>query len=293
MIESFIKDFEYYKNASLKRYNTYRLDIKANYLVFPKNTDELITLLKYLKNNNIKYLILGGGSNVILARPVFDVVIKLDKLNKINIKDNIVKAEAGVSLISLANTCMNEGLMGLAFAGGIPGMVGASTAMNAGAYKEEISEIVKEVKVLTPTLEIITMNKEELEYSYRDSFLKRNKDYICLETTFIMKKESPDKIKNLMDDRKKRRVDSQPLDKPSAGSVFRNPEGMSSGKLIEDLGLKGYTIGGASISEKHANFIINNGNATYDDIIELIEFVKKKVKKAYNIDLILEQEIIW
>ncbi len=293
MIENFIKDFEYYKNASLKRYNTYRLDIKANYLVFPKNTDELITLLKYLKNNNIKYLILGGGSNVILARPVFDVVIKLDKLNKINIKDNIVKAEAGVSLISLANTCMNEGLMGLAFAGGIPGMVGASTAMNAGAYKEEISEIVKEVKVLTPTLEIITMNKEELEYSYRDSFLKRNKDYICLETTFIMKKESPDKIKNLMDDRKKRRVDSQPLDKPSAGSVFRNPEGMSSGKLIEDLGLKGYTIGGASISEKHANFIINNGNATYDDIIELIEFVKKKVKKAYNIDLILEQEIIW
>lgn len=293
MIESFIKDYDYYRNASLKKYNTYRLDVMANYLVFPKDIDELVNLLKYLKENKIKYLILGGGSNVILSRPVFDVVIKLDNLNKVSINENIVKAEAGVSLISLANTCMKEGLLGLAFAGGIPGSVGASTAMNAGAYKEEISDTLKEVKVLTPSLEVITMTKDELEYAYRDSFLKRNKDYICLETTFEMKKDDSDRIKNLMDDRKRRRVESQPLDKPSAGSVFRNPEGMSSGKLIEDIGLKGYTIGGASISEKHANFIINNGTATYEDIIELINFIKKKVKKAYDIDLILEQEIIW
>lgn len=293
MIESFIKDYEYLKNVTLKKYNTYRLDVKANYLIFPKNIDELINLLKYLKDNNIKYLILGGGSNVILARPVFDVVIKLDRLNNYSINGNIVKAEAGVSLISLSNKCMKEGLLGLAFAGGIPGLVGASTSMNAGAYKEEISDYLKEVKVLTPDLNIITMTKEELEFSYRDSFLKRNKDYICLETTFEMKKEEPIKIKELMDDRKKRRIESQPLDKPSAGSVFRNPDGMSAGKLIDDLGLKGYSVGGASISEKHANFIINDGTATYDDIIELIDFIKKKVKKEYDIDLILEQEIIW
>ena len=293
MIESFIKDYDYYKNASLKKYNTYRLDIMANYLIFPKNIDELINLLKYLKEKKINYLILGGGSNVILSRPVFDIVIKLDKLNKVNIEGNIVKAEAGVSLISLANACMKEGLLGLSFAGGIPGTVGASTAMNAGAYKEEISDTLIEVKVLTPSFEVITLNRDELEYSYRDSFLKRNKDYICLESTFKMKKNDPIKIKNLMDDRKRRRLESQPLDKPSAGSVFRNPEGLSSGKLIEELGLKGYTIGGASISEKHANFIINDGNATYEDIIELIELIKKKVKKAYGIDLILEQEIIW
>ncbi len=293
MIENFIRDYEYLKNVSLKKYNTYRLDVKTNYLIFPKTLDELINLMKYLKDNNIKYLILGGGSNVILARPVFDVVIKLERLNKVSINDNIVKAEAGVSLISLANICMKEGLCGLAFAGGIPGLVGASTAMNAGAYKEEISDKLKEVKVLTPELEVITMSKDELEYDYRDSFLKRNKDYICLETTFEMKREDPDKIKNLMDDRKRRRIESQPLDKPSAGSVFRNPEGLSSGKIIEDLGLKGYSIGGASISEKHANFIINDGTATYDDIIELINYIKKKVKKELDIDLILEQEIIW
>ena len=293
MIENFIKDYEYIKNASLKKYNTYRLDVKANYLIFPKSIDELINLLKFLKENNIKYLILGGGSNIILARPVFDIVIKLDRLNKVTIEGNIVVAEAGVSLISLANNCMKNGLNGLAFAGGIPGLVGASTAMNAGAYKEEISEVVKEVKVITPDLEIKTMTNKELEYSYRDSFLKRNKDYICIETTFIMTKEDSSKIKGKMDDRKKRRVESQPLNRPSAGSVFRNPEGLSSGKIIEDLGLKGYTIGGAMISEKHANFIINTGNATYEDIIELIELIKKKVKEEYNIDLILEQEIIW
>ena len=293
MIENFIKDYEYIKNASLKKYNTYRLDVKANYLIFPKSIDELINLLKFLKEKNIKYLILGGGSNIILARPVFDIVIKLDRLNKVTIEGNIVVAEAGVSLISLANTCMKSGLNGLAFAGGIPGLVGASTAMNAGAYKEEISEVVKEVKVITPDLEIKTMTNKELEYSYRDSFLKRNKDYICIETTFIMTKEDSNKIKGKMDDRKKRRVESQPLNRPSAGSVFRNPEGLSSGKIIEDLGLKGYTIGGAMISEKHANFIINTGNATYEDIIELIELIKKKVKEEYNIDLILEQEIIW
>ena len=293
MIENFIKDYEYIKNASLKKYNTYRLDVKANYLIFPKSIDELINLLKFLKENNIKYLILGGGSNIILARPVFDIVIKLDRLNKVTIEGNIVVAEAGASLISLANTCMKNGLNGLAFAGGIPGLVGASTAMNAGAYKEEISEVVKEVKVITPDLEIKTMTNKELEYSYRDSFLKRNKDYICIETTFIMTKEDSNKIKEKMDDRKKRRVESQPLNRPSAGSVFRNPEGLSSGKIIEDLGLKGYTIGGAMISEKHANFIINTGNATYEDIIELIELIKKKVKEEYNIDLILEQEIIW
>lgn len=293
MIENFIKDYEYIKNVSLKKYNTYRLDTRANYLIFPKNINELIDLLRYLNDNNMNYLILGGGSNVILARPVFDIVIKLDRLNNYSIESNIVKAEAGVSMISLANACMKKGLYGLAFAGGIPGLVGASTAMNAGAYKEEISDTLKEVKVLTPNLDIITMSKDELEYSYRDSFLKKNKDYICLETTFEMKEDNEVRIKNLMDDRRRRRLESQPLDKPSAGSVFRNPDGLSAGKIIEDLGLKGYTIGGASISEKHANFIVNDGTATYEDILDLIDLIKKKVKKELNIDLILEQEIIW
>lgn len=292
MNENFIKNYEYYKDISLKKYNTYRLDVKCGYLIYPSNTKELIDLLKYLKESNISYFILGGGSNIILAKPYFDVVIKLDKLNNIEIKDNIVTAEAGVSLIYLANLCMNNNLNGLAFAGGIPGMVGASTAMNAGAYKEDMASIVKEVKVVTPELEVVTLTNKDLNYSYRNSLLKEHKDYICTEVTLEMNYLDKAKIKETMTSRKKRRIDTQPLDKPSAGSVFRNPEGLSAGKLIEDAGLKGYKIGGAEISTKHANFIVNNGTATYEDILELIDYTKKKIKEIYNIDLILEQEII-
>ena len=292
MNESFIKNYEYYKNVSLKKYNTYRLDVMCEYLVYPKNEDELISLLKYLKENRIKYLILGGGSNVILARNCFDVVIKLDKLNKVKIDGNIVVAGAGVGLMSLANTCMKSGLNGLAFAGGIPGCLGASASMNAGAYKEDMGGIVKEVKVITPDLEIVVMTNKELNYAYRNSFLKENKGYICTEVTLELAYEDSIKIKEVMENRRERRLESQPLDMPSAGSVFRNPEGMSAGKIIEDAGLKGYTIGGAAISTKHANFIVNTGNATYEDIIELIEYTKRKVKEKYDIDLLLEQEII-
>lgn len=292
MNENFIKNYEYYKDISLKKYNTYRLDVKCGYLIYPGTVEELTNLLKYLKENNINYFILGGGSNIILAKPYFDVVIKLDKLNNIEIKDNIVTAEAGVSLIYLSNLCMNNNLNGLAFAGGIPGMVGASTAMNAGAYKEDMASIVKEVKVVTPELEVIRLTNKDLNYSYRNSFLKEHKDYICTEVTLEMSYLDKDKIKETMTSRKNRRIDTQPLDKPSAGSVFRNPEGLSAGKLIEDAGLKGYKIGGAEISTKHANFIVNTGDATYEDILELIDYTKKKIKEIYNIDLILEQEII-
>ena len=292
MIENFIKNYEYYKNISLKKYNTYKIDSMCNYLIYPKNEIELIELLKYLKGNKIEYLILGGGSNIILSKPYFEVVIKLDKFNQIEINDNNVIVGAGVSLIALSNLCMKKGLNGLAFAGGIPGTVGASIAMNAGAYKEDMASIVKKIKVITPECEIKTLLKNDLNYSYRNSFLKENKNYICIEAELELNYESSDKIKEVMDNRRQRRIESQPLDMPSAGSVFRNPEGLSAGKLIDDLGLKGYTIGGAQISNKHANFIVNIGNATYDDIIQLIKYIQQKVKEEYNIELLLEQEII-
>lgn len=292
MIENFINDYEYYKSASLKKYNTYRLDVSCEYLIYPDTVQRLVSLLKWLKENKINYLILGGGSNIILDRPHFDVVIKLDRLNKIDIKENIVTAEAGVSLINLANICMNNNLNGLSFAGGIPGLVGASTAMNAGAYKEDMAGIVKEVKVITPSFDIITLSNKDLNFTYRNSFLKNHKDYICIETTLELSFLEKEKIKEVMDNRKKRRVESQPLNMPSAGSVFRNPEGLSAGKLIEDALLKGYTVGGAKVSEKHANFIVNTGSATSDDIISLIAYIQRKVKEKYGINLILEQEIV-
>ncbi len=295
MIKSFFdsNNIEYKENISLKKYNTYRLDTKCSYLVFPKTCNELILLLKELKKEKIPYLVLGNGSNIIFSMPTYTgVIIKLDYLNKVTYKDNTVTAEAGYSLIKLAMDTVEKGLSGLEFAAAIPGCVGASTAMNAGAYNSDISNVIESVKILTPDYKIINKSKEELSFSYRDSFLKQNKDYIVLSTTFKLLPGDKETMLNQIKERREKRIASQPLDMPSAGSVFRNPEGMYAGALIEAAKLKGYCIGDAMISEKHANFIVNKGNATGKEIIKLIEKIQKEVKDNYHIDLKLEQIII-
>ena len=295
MIKNFFDDnkIEYEENASLKKHNTYKVDATCDYLVFPKNESELIKILKEIKKNNLKYLILGNGSNIILSKPNYSgIIIKLDNLNDIKYDDKIVTVGAGYSLIKLSLETAEKGLSGLTFASGIPGVVGASTAMNAGAYNSDMSTVVKSVRVLNSDLRIITMTNKELEYSYRDSFLKRNKDYIVLSTTFELTEGDSEAMKNQINERRLKRISSQPLNMPSAGSVFRNPLNMYAGELIEKLNLKGYSIGGAEVSEKHANFIVNKGNATGEDIVKLIEIIKKEVKEKYDVKLILEQIII-
>ena len=295
MIKSFFdqNNIEYKENVSLKNYNTYKVNTTCSYLVFPKNREELIKVLKKIKEEKIKYLILGNGSNVIFSMPHYDgVIIKLDNLCKVTYNGNIVTAEAGCSLIKLAVETINKGLSGLTFATGIPGNVGASTAMNAGAYNKDMASIVKSVEVLTDNLEIKTLTNKELEYTYRDSFLKRHRDYIVLSTILELEPGDIKFMQNQVAERRKKRLATQPLNMPSAGSVFRNPENMYAGELIEKLNLKGYTIGGAKISEKHANFIVNNGNATGKDIIDLIKKIENDVKKEYNVELKLEQIII-
>ncbi len=293
MIEKFIKEFEYYEDISLKKYNTYKIDAKCKYLVFPKNIEELKKILKYIKENKYKYLILGNGSNIIFAFEYFNgIIIKLDRFNQLKINKNIITVSAGYSLMKLAREVANKELSGLEFAGGIPGLVGASVAMNAGAYKRDMASIVKEVKVLTSDLKVITLTNQDLEFNYRSSYFKSHKEYICLEAVLELEKKNKEEIFSLMEDRQKRRLESQPLDLPSAGSVFRNPEGMYAGELIEKLGLKGKRINDAGISEKHANFIVNVGNAKGEDIVKLIDLIKIKVKEKYQVDLILEQEII-
>jgi len=285
---------EVLENVDIRKYTTYRVGGKATALVYPDDEYNLIELIKFLKNKNIKYKIIGRGSNLIFVGELYDgVLIKLDKFDKLEIRENEIIVGSGYQLIKLATRLSRMGYTGIEFATGIPGSVGGAVYMNAGAYKSDMGYIVKCVKVLTPKLKIKELTNYDLNFHYRSSFIQEHTGYICLEVTLILKKGNPDEIMQLIEDRKKRRFESQPLEYPSAGSVFRNPEGLSAGKLIEDIGFKGYTIGGASISEKHANFIINNGDDTYEDIIELIELIKKKVKKAYNIDLILEQEIIW
>ena len=295
MIKSFFDNLNiiYKEDISLKNYNTYRVNTIAKLLVFPKNIEELKTIMQYLKENNLKYYFLGNGSNVIFSMEYYDgVIIKLDNLNKITYQDNLVTAEAGCLLIKLSLDTIEKGLSGMEFSTGIPGCVGASVAMNAGAYNSDISAILKEATILTPNNEIITMQKNQLEFEYRDSFLKRNKDYIVLSATFELKKGNIQEMKHLVEERRQKRIASQPLDMPNAGSVFRNPEGFYAGALIEQANLKGYNINGAEVSQKHANFIVNSGNATGKDIVSLIEKIQKEIKEKNNIELKLEQIIV-
>lgn len=281
------------EQVDLKNENTYRVSCIANYYVKPKDLDSLIRLLKFLKQEQIPYKVLGNGSNVLFVSPTYEgAIIKLDFLNHITIEETKVLLGAGVNLVFLANTLAQKGWSGLEFASGIPGLIGASVAMNIGAHGSEIADIVTEVKVLTPEFTIKTLSKEDLEFSYRDSFLKRNKEYIVLEVALELQRKNPKTIQNTMKEYKEERIKKQPLEYPSAGSVFRNPTNDSAGRIIESLGLKGKRIGGAEVSTKHANFIINTGNATGKDIYDLILYIQKSVKEKENIDFILEQELI-
>lgn len=279
-------------NVNLLKYNTYRLNGKAKYIAFPENEKNLIKLIKYLKENNIKYKILGGGANLIFESDYDGVLIKLDNFDKLIIEDTKIKVGAGYNFIKLALKVSKLGLTGMEFAAGIPGTLGGAIFNNAGAYKSDMGYIVESITVLTPNLEIKKMYNRELNFHYRTSFLKENEGYICLNANIVLKHGKKDEILSIIEDRKQRRLMAQPLEYPSAGSVFRNPEGNFAGKLIEDIGYKGKNIGGAKVSEKHANFIINEKNATGKEIIQLIEEIKTKVKEKYDIDLILEQEIV-
>ena len=202
-----------------------------------------------------------------------------------------IYVEANYMLNKLSMELSKEGYTGLEWASGIPGSIGGSIYNNAGAYKFEIKDVLTKVTVLEND-EIKELTLEEMKFAYRTSIFKENKNMIILSCEMKLEKSNVEEIMATINERKEKRLQSQPLDMPSCGSVFRNPEGLVAGKLIDDLGLKGYKIGGAKISEKHANFIVNDGNATYEDIISLIDFIKEKIKKEYNIDLILEQEII-
>jgi len=249
--------------------------------------------LKFLRENQIKHKILGKGSNLIFWDSFYDgILIKLDKLNDLEIKGREIRVGAGYSLTKLATRLSRLGYTGIEFATGIPGTVGGAVYMNAGAYKSDMGYIIKSVKVLTPRYRVVEMTNYDMKFHYRTSFLQKNPDYICLEATILLKKGNAEEIMQLIEDRKKRRIETQPLEYPSAGSVFRNPEGDFAGRLIEEIGYKGYSIGDACVSEKHANFIINKGHANGDDIKKLIVEIQEKVKEKYGVELKIEQEFV-
>lgn len=286
-----IKDISIIKDVNLKNYNTYKIEAKCDYLIDVLSIQGLIDLLAYLKNNNISYMILGNGSNVILDNYFKGVIIKLSGLNYVNISKNTVSVGAGAMMGSLATNTINENLTGLEWAINIPGTIGGSVVNNAGAYNSEMFDNLVSVKVLNKNLEVEEILKENIIYSYRHTNIK-DLGLIVLEATFLLDDGDMEYSKEIIKDRCERRKNSQPLDMPSAGSVFRNPDGDFAGRLIEAVGLKGRKVGGAEVSNKHANFIVNTGNATSNDIKNLIKLIKDEVKKEFDIDLVLEQEII-
>ena len=274
------------ENVDLKKYTTFKLECIAKYLVFPN-------ILNFAKQNNIKYKIIGNGSNLIFVKKEYDgILIKLEDINNLDIEDNKITVGAGYNLIKLSTKLSRMGYTGLEFAAGIPGNIGGSIYMNAGAYNSDMGYIVSEIKVLTPNLKIKTMYNKDLDFHYRTSFLQNHKDYICLEATIVLKKGDKDQIINLIEERKVRRLMSQPLEYPSAGSVFRNPENDYAGRLIEEIGYKGKQIGGAQVSEKHANFIINKNGATGEEVKQLITNIQNEIKEKYNVELKAEQEFV-
>lgn len=280
------------ENIMLKNYTTYKVGGKA-VMIVPEDTKRLIKVIKYLNDNKIKFKILGNGSNLIFGSDGYDgVIIKLSEFKNLKISGTTVTVGAGYSLIRLSNKMCNLGFVGLDFATGIPGTVGGAVYMNAGAYKSDMGYIVKQVTVITPDLKIKELSNSEMEFHYRTSYLKKNPGYIVLKAVIELKKGNKNEIMDIISDRKKRRLESQPLEYPSAGSVFRNPTNLFAGKLIEDIGYKGHQIGDACVSSKHANFIINKGHATGKDIISLIDEIKDKVEEKYGIELVLEQEIV-
>ena len=284
----------------MSKHTTFRIGGPAEWFVFVHKIEELQKVTMLCKEWEVPYYVVGNGSDLLVSDTgVSGVIIRLaGDFETIEIEEIVPEGTgyicvgAGTMLSSLALRAGKKGFTGLEFASGIPGTVGGAVFMNAGAYKSDMGYIVTEIKVLTPNLEVKTMYNKELDFHYRTSFLQKNRDYICLEATIQLYKGKKEAIMNVIRDRKLRRLESQPLEYPSAGSVFRNPEGDFAGRLIEEVGYKGKQVGGAMVSTKHANFIINVGGATGQDIKKLITDIQEKIKKEYKIELKVEQEFV-
>ena len=274
------------EDVFLSKYTTYKVGGLAKCVIYPKDISKLVQLIKLINKYNVKYKVIGNGSNLLFSDKRFDgVIIKLNNLDKLEIVGNKMIVGAGYSLMKLSLVAMKNSLTGLEFAAGIPGTVGGAIFMNAGAYKSDMGYVVKGVKVLTDELEIINLTNKEMDFHYRSSFLQTHPNYICLEAIISLSKGEKSAIEKVMKDRKKRRLESQPLEYPSAGSVFRNPEEKPAWRYIDEAGLRGYEIGGAQVSPKHSNFIVNNGYASAKDILDLIRLVEETVYEKFGVKL--------
>ena len=264
----------------------------ADLFVTPETEDQAAFVVQYAYKNKIPLLLIGNGSNMVVRDGgVRGIVLRLEKLNKITINGNRVIAECGADIIDVSKAVAKESLSGLEFACGIPGSIGGAMAMNAGAYGGEIQDVIYQSTVLTPSGETLILSKEDLELGYRKSIVTK-KGYYVLSSEFELQKGIQEEIDAKIADLTFQRESKQPLEYPSAGSVFKRPPGNFAGKLIQDSGLQGKGFGGAEVSMKHAGFIVNKNNATATDYINTIEMVKKVVKENFGVELELEVKIV-
>lgn len=267
---------------------TFRVGGEAEYFVEPDSVDRLCQVIKVLaEQKEVPYFVMGNGSNLLVADEGYKgVIVKVGgKLSDIEIKETIITVGAGAMLTKVAKLVCDRGLTGMERISGIPGTIGGAVTMNAGAYGAEIKDIIMSARVLDVSSgQILTLNKDELKLSYRHSAIMEH-EYIVIEAVFELAYGDTDEIKAVMNDCTMQRKSKQPLEYGSAGSTFKRPEGYFAGKLIQDAGLRGFTVGGAQVSEKHCGFVINRGNATAKDVLKVIETVQDKVFEEFGVRL--------
>jgi UDP-N-acetylmuramate dehydrogenase len=277
----------------MSNHTSFKVGGPADILVTPDNKEELQKIVKLCRSEKIPLFILGNGTNLIVRdKGIRGIVVKIaGKFSKINVADEIIEAQAGILLSKLANAAMESHLTGLEFASGIPGTLGGAVTMNAGAYEGEMKDVIHKTLYMDNRGEFAEIQGDEHQFAYRSSFIQKSGG-IVLSSLIKLKRGKKEEIKGLMDDLNQRRKDKQPLELPSAGSVFKRPEGHYTGKLIENCGLKGFQMGGAQVSGKHCGFIVNSGNATCDDIVNLIKYVQISVKDKFGVELQTEVKIV-
>lgn len=281
-------------NEDMKLHTTFRIGGPADYYVEPNTKEEVKQLLLLCRKEEMPYYIIGNGSNLLVGDKGFrGIIIQIGKhLSKISFKENgQVTAQTGVMLSKLAMEIAEHSYTGFEFAAGIPGTLGGAVTMNAGAYGGEIKDCIVSALVVNQKGEFITLSKEQLELSYRNSIIQKEQ-YIVLEATFQFEKADKTKVLETISDLNQRRRDKQPLNYPSAGSTFKRPEGYFAGKLIMDAGLKGYRVGGIMVSDKHCGFVVNVDNGTAKEALMLIEDVKRKVLEEFGVELEPEVRLI-
>ena len=279
------ENIEYRQNEPMRAHTTFKIGGEADIFIIPASPAALIYAVKKCNELEIPYFILGNGSNLLVSDGGIEgAVISLSGINGISSDGEKITCGAGAMLSSVCLKALSLSLTGLEFAYGIPGTAGGALYMNAGAYGGQMADVIESAECLTATGEIKTLKKENMQLGYRSSVFKKG-GLIIISLTLALKKGDKAEIKAEMDELLNRRKQKQPLEYPSAGSTFKRPEGYFAGKLIQDSGLKGFTVGGAQVSEKHSGFVINKGNATAADVMELIRQVTAKVKEDTGVTM--------